>query len=85
MWDHVRGLEEEECWIGIQKQGRMYMTDLFTPQPEYEVFSLQGRPNFPVPIMECLHGARSGVSRSRPSDGRPGGWMYIEECSKMLR
>ena len=29
MWDHVRGLEEEECWIGIQKRGRMDMTDLY--------------------------------------------------------
>ena len=86
MRDRVRGLEEMKCQIGVQKRGENGYERLtfITPQPEYEMFSLQGQPKTSAPMMECLHDARSGVSRSRPSDGRPGRWKDIEEVSKRL-
>ena len=65
--------------------GEWVSPTFITPQPEYESFSLQGQPKISAPIMECLHDGRSGVSRSGPSDGRPGRWKDIEEVSKTLR
>ena len=87
MRDRVRGLEEVKCQIGIQNGGIMGMTDrpLLHPSQSTRRFPSKVSPKISAPIMEYLNDARSGVSRSGPSDGRPGRWKDIEEVSKRLR
>ena len=74
MQDRVRALEEVKYQIGVQKRGENGYDHLtfITPQPEYEMCSLQVQPKISAPIMECLRGASYSVSKSVRSDEKPG-------------